>query len=122
MPNTAATKVTLEVSGSPFTDINGFSEGDRQIGKPVKYMNKRGYAETTPDITFSFTIVVNVAKNFDFLESLRNVTVTAEYDGGDRVIFLNSNPTDISEKSANGEDEITYDISWTAEERKSEPA
>ncbi len=122
MPNSAATKVTLEVNGALFDDINNFSEDERPLGKQVKYMNKLGFAKTTTEIGFSFTIVIDINENFDFLESLENATVTIEYDGGDRVIFLNANPTSVGEKSSNGEDEITYDIAWAAEERKSEPA
>jgi|TARA_Y100000310_G_C20702427_1_gene831096 hypothetical protein len=122
MPNTAATKVTLEIDGAEFDDITNFTEDERPLGKQVKYMNKLGYAATTTEIGFSFTIVVNVNENYDFLEQLRNATTVVEYQGGDRVIFLNCNPTSIGEKSSNGEDEITYDISWASEQRKSEPA
>lgn len=122
MPNRAATRVSVEIEGAPFNDINNFTEDERPLGKQVKYMNKLGYAKTTTEIGFSFTVVLNVDDNFEFLENLENATVVAEYEGGDRVIFLNSNPTSIGEKSSNGEDEITYDVSMAAEQRKSEPA
>lgn len=122
MANNAATRITLEVEGQEFTDINNFSEDERPLGKQVKYMNKLGFAKTTQEIGFSFTIVVNVNENFDFLESLENVTVVVEYEGGDRVIFINCNPTSVGEKAANGEDEITYDLSWASEQRQPQPA
>ena len=116
MPNSAATRVTLEIDGAVFDDINNFTEDERPLGKQVKYMNKLGYAKITTEIGFSFTIVLNVNENFDAIESSDNATVVVEYEGGDRVIFL------VGEKSSNGEDEITYDLSWASEQRKSEPA
>jgi len=122
MPNSAATRVTLEIDGAVFDDINNFTEDERPLGKQVKYMNKLGFAKTTTEIGFSFTVVLNVDENFDAIEASDNATVVVEYEGGDRVIFLNCNVTSVGEKSSNGEDEITYDLSWAAEQRKSEPA
>ena len=121
MPNSAATRVTLEIDGTEFSDINNFTEDARPKGKQVKYMSKLGFAKITTEIGFSFTIVLSTTVNFDDIENVNNATVVVEYEGGDRVIFLNCNVTDVGDKSANGEDEITYDLSWAAEERKSEP-
>lgn len=122
MANKAVTKVTLEIEGEEFTNLQEFSEDARVLAKKVKYMNKRGSAKITPEFGFTVNVVLDRNVNVDFLDSIEDATVVIEYDGGDRVIFLTVETLEVGEWTANGEDEVVYPVSFTAEERKSEPA
>lgn len=122
MANKAVTRITLEINGQEFTNLQSYTENERIIAKSVKYMNKRGSAGITPEYGFSIDVVLDKNVNADFLEDIEDATVVIEYEGGDRVIFLNVRTISIGEQSANGEDEIVYPVAFTAEERKAEPA
>jgi len=122
MANKAVTRITLEVNGQEFTNLQSYTENERIIAKSVKYMNKRGSAGITPEYGFSIDVVLDKNENADFLESIEDATIVIEYEGGDRVIFLNVRTISIGEQTANGEDEIVYPVAFTAEERKAEPA
>lgn len=122
MANKAVTRITLEVNGQEFTNLQSYNENERIIAKSVKYMNKRGSAGITPEYGFSINVVLDKNENADFLEAIEDATIVIEYEGGDRVIFLNVRTISIGEQTANGEDEIVYPVAFTAEERKPEPA
>ncbi len=122
MANKAVTRITLEIEGAEFTNLQSYTENERILAKSVKYMNKRGSAGITPEYGFSVDVVLDKNTNVDFLETIEDATVVVEYEGGDRVIFLNVRTVSIGEQTANGEDEIVYPVTFTAENRKTEAA
>ena len=122
MPNKAGTKVTLEIDGAEFTNLQSYTENERVKSKQVKYMNKLGSAGVTSNIGFSVDAVLDTVVDLSFLENIENATIVVEYEGGRRVIFLNCRTESIGEQTANGEDEIVYPVVFNAEDRKDEAA
>ena len=41
MANKAVTRITLEIEGAEFTNLQSYTENERILAKSVKYMNKR---------------------------------------------------------------------------------
>jgi len=112
-------KVTLEVNGSAITDFSSVSEGEVELAKQVNLMNKTGHISITPRYTVQVDYVVPLTGAFDWT-TVKDGRLTIENEGGGRTTYTGVYTTKIGEAKADGDKEMTKNITLGAEARKEE--
>lgn len=101
------TNVLLEVNGQNIQDFNSVTEGEAELAKQVKLMNKTGFANLTARHTVMVDYVVpSDAPEFDFA-SVKNGTLTIDKQNGVRVTYTGVRTLKIGETKYDGESEGT---------------
>jgi hypothetical protein len=104
------TKVSLEVNGQEITDFKSVTEGERELRKKIKLMNKTGFVKTTPDFTVQVEYMLPTDDpEFDF-ESVENGTLTIDKENGVRITYTGVSTLKIGEAKYDGENEMTQVI------------
>ena len=111
------TRCTIEINGTVYEDISGFTENSVTTAKQVNLMNKTGTAKMLPRYGFSIDNVQSNVPPAVNLNGVFNGTFTVEYENGDRVDFGGVATAEIGDKNTNGEDETNNTISYIAESR-----
>lgn len=107
-------QVTLEVNGQEITDFKTVTEGERELRKKIKLMNKTGFTRTVQDYTVQVEYVIPMdATEFDF-ESIENGTLTIDYENGKRVTYTGVSTMKIGEIKFDGDNEATKMIDFGA--------
>ena len=111
------TRCKLEFNGQDFSDFSGYKENSVALSKPVALMNKSGTAKLMP--RYGFTVDAKVTKSGGGADPRRvfNGTFTNILDNGDREVFGGVAVTEVGDRPIDGENEITYTISYSAESR-----
>lgn len=110
-------KCTLEFNGQTLDDFESFTEGSVTVAKQVNLMNKTGHALMTPRYNFSINWKEPIG-GFPFNPyTVRNATVTVEYNNGSRVDFGGVYSLDTGDATIDGETEKTNTATYGAESR-----
>jgi len=81
------TNVLLEVNGQNIEDFSAVTEGEVEIAKQVKLMNKTGFGNVTPRHQVEVDYVIpSDAAEFDFT-TVNNGTLTIDKQNGVRVTY-----------------------------------
>lgn len=110
----------LAVNGRNIDDFKSFTDNERELAKPVNLMNKTGHCAVTqrPGCKVDYVVPLD-GEEFDF-ESVKDGTVTADYENGKRVIFTGVRTLKIGEDKIDGENELVRTIEFGAEKRRVE--
>ena len=108
-----ATKVTVAIDGTDFSDFSSFEQGEVTYGTQVELMNKTGYGELTERHTF--TVTVSRAADTVKIHRLSNVTFVVEYDTGQRDTYVNCYPLTKGAGTIDGTSPEAQDVTFMAE-------
>jgi hypothetical protein len=115
-----ASEIVLEINGNKMADFKSVTEKKRAIRKVVKLMGGTGTAKVVPELGVLVDYVVPDNKTqFDF-PAVKNGTLTITYESGARVIYTGVSTLEIGEAKADGDNEITKTIDFTATGRREE--
>lgn len=107
-------RVLLEVNGQEVDDFKTVTEGEVELAKQVKLMNKTGSMDTTPRYTIEVEYVVpSDAPEFDF-EGVKNGTLTIDKQNGVRVTYTGVTRLKIGSVKYDGDNEATKTINFGA--------
>lgn len=110
-------QITLEVNGRQIDDFNSVTEGERELKKEVKLMNKSGIISVPARYPLKVEYVVpKDAPEFDF-ESVADGTLTIDYGNGTRLQFTGVYTLKIGETKFGDEKEATRAIDLIAMNR-----
>lgn len=112
-------RVLLEVNGQEISDFKSVTEGEVEISKEVKLMNKTGFTGSTPRYGAEVEYVVpEDAPEFDF-ESVKNGTLTIDKMNGVRVTYTGVRCLKVGSTKYDGDNEATKTINFGASGRVS---
>jgi hypothetical protein len=120
MSESYVTRCIVEIDGQQISDFKNYREGQRELRRMVKLMNKVGVSEVTPSITFGFDYVPPTSGTEYPFESISNSAVTVELDGGRRVTFSGVAVLSIGESRIDSETELVRPIEFGATSRRVE--
>lgn len=107
-------RVLLEVNGQAIEDFKSVSEGEEEISKEVKLMNKTGFMDVTERYTAEVEYVVPAdAPEFDF-KSVKNGTLTIDKQNGVRVTYTGVRCLKVGSVKYDGDNEATKTINFSA--------
>jgi len=107
-------QVLLEVNGQEISDFKSVTEGEVEINKEVKLMNKTGFASATPRYGAEVEYVVpSDAPEFDF-EGVKNGTLTIDKQNGVRVTYTGVYCLKVGSTKYDGDNEVTRTINFGA--------
>jgi hypothetical protein len=110
-------QVLLEVNGQEITDFKSVTEGEFEVRKTVKLMNKIGVVSVTAQYGLQVEYVVpKDADEFDF-EEVADGTLTIDFDNGVRKQYTGVYTLKIGETKYDGENEATRTIDLVARKR-----
>ena len=113
-------KCTLDINGTAIDDFKSFTENERELARQVNLMNKTGTCSVTQRHGCKVDYVVPLdGEEFDF-ESVKDGTLTVEYENGTRKIFTGVRTMTIGEEKIDGENEVVNEIQFSAEARRIE--
>jgi len=113
-------RILLEVDGQAIEDFKEVTEEAFEKYKKVELMNRTGHAEKTSRYGIKVTYVIpKDSTEFDWI-SLKNGRLTIDRQNGKRITFLNVHFIGKGEIRYSPDNEATYEVTLSAEERKEE--
>jgi hypothetical protein len=114
--------VNLEVNGQSITDFQTVEEGEFELARQVKLMNKTGSCNIYPRHSVKVEYVIpSDAPEFDWT-TVQNGTLTIDYLSGTRVTYMGVNIGKMGAAKHDGEKESTRSIDLICEQRLEEAA
>ena len=111
-------QVLLEVDGQSITDFTKVEEGEYELNKAVKLMNKTGSMKTQPRYTVTLDYVVPFdVPEFDFT-TVSGGKIVIDYQNGTRVSYSGVAVLKIGKLTHDGDKEAVKTIEFTASDRK----
>ena len=113
-------RCVLAINGQNIEDFKTFTEMERELSRQVNLMNKTGHCTVTqrPGCRMDYVVPLD-GDEFDF-ESVKDGTLTVEYENGKRIIFTGVRTLSIGEETIDGENELVRTITFGAEQRRVE--
>ena len=112
------TRAAVEVDGHVITDFKAFVEKAIIPNKRVNLMYKSGSAALTQRYEFDLDYVEPQINPYDWFGTAgKKITVTVDYDGGERVDFGSCAIVNIGDATVDGENEKIRKIEFMAETR-----
>ncbi|MDA8137982.1 MAG: hypothetical protein M0036_04940 [Desulfobacteraceae bacterium] len=110
----------LAINGQNIEDFKTFTENERELARQVKLMNKSGSCGVTqrPGCKVDYVVPME-APEFDF-DSVKDGTLTVEYENGKRKIFTGVRTLKIGEEKIDGDNDVVRAIEFMAEKRRVE--
>lgn len=100
----------LSANGQEIDDFKKFTEGEVELHKPVKLMNKTGACKVTPRYGVKVDYVVpSDGPEYDW-EAMSNGTLAVEFENGQRTTYTGVYTAKVGEQVVDGENETVRTI------------
>ena len=110
-------RCTLTVNGQEIEDFKSVTENERELSRQVNLMNTTGHCSVTqrPGCKVDY-VVPQAAAEFDF-DSVKDGTLTIEYENGKRITYQGVRTLKIGEAKIDGDNELVKTIEFGAKKR-----